>query len=99
MRLRDSLLQHADELAALITAELGKTLADARGELTRGIEFALKNGPLRSIQERSFAAASEKNHHVFTVHRQQSQPLLRCTIDAARSATDKYKVNNYSGAK
>ncbi|MBD3743431.1 MAG: CoA-acylating methylmalonate-semialdehyde dehydrogenase, partial [Stenotrophomonas sp.] len=32
------LLDHADELAALITAEHGKTLADARGELTRGIE-------------------------------------------------------------
>ncbi|WP_293799709.1 CoA-acylating methylmalonate-semialdehyde dehydrogenase, partial [Stenotrophomonas sp.] len=32
------MLDHADELAALITAEHGKTLADARGELTRGIE-------------------------------------------------------------
>ena len=29
---------HADELAALITAEHGKTLPDARGEVTRGIE-------------------------------------------------------------
>jgi malonate-semialdehyde dehydrogenase (acetylating)/methylmalonate-semialdehyde dehydrogenase len=29
---------HADEIAALITAEHGKTLADAHGELQRGIE-------------------------------------------------------------
>ena len=30
--------QHADHIAALITAEHGKTLADAHGELQRGIE-------------------------------------------------------------
>ncbi|HEY7642276.1 MAG TPA: aldehyde dehydrogenase family protein, partial [Steroidobacteraceae bacterium] len=29
---------HIDELAALITSEHGKVLADARGEVTRGIE-------------------------------------------------------------
>ncbi|HKZ75010.1 MAG TPA: CoA-acylating methylmalonate-semialdehyde dehydrogenase [Steroidobacteraceae bacterium] len=29
---------HIDELAALITAEHGKTLSDARGEVTRGLE-------------------------------------------------------------
>ena len=34
-----SLLEaHADEIAATITAEHGKVLADARGELTRGLE-------------------------------------------------------------
>jgi len=30
--------QHRDELAALITGEHGKVLADARGEVTRGLE-------------------------------------------------------------
>jgi malonate-semialdehyde dehydrogenase (acetylating) / methylmalonate-semialdehyde dehydrogenase len=30
--------RHADELAALVTAENGKTLAEARGEVRRGIE-------------------------------------------------------------
>jgi len=30
--------EHRDELAALITAEHGKVLADARGEVTRGLE-------------------------------------------------------------
>jgi malonate-semialdehyde dehydrogenase (acetylating)/methylmalonate-semialdehyde dehydrogenase len=38
MRLRDLLEQHADEIAALITAEHGKVLNDAHGELQRGIE-------------------------------------------------------------
>ncbi len=36
--LRHLLVSHADEFAALITAEHGKTLADAHGELARGIE-------------------------------------------------------------
>ena len=31
--------QHADEIVALVTAEHGKTLPDAMGELTRGIEI------------------------------------------------------------
>lgn len=37
-RFRELLVQHTDELAAIITAEQGKTLADARGELARGLE-------------------------------------------------------------
>ncbi|MHB8826313.1 MAG: CoA-acylating methylmalonate-semialdehyde dehydrogenase [Acidimicrobiales bacterium] len=35
---RQLLVQHADELAALITAEHGKTLTDAHGEIARGLE-------------------------------------------------------------
>jgi malonate-semialdehyde dehydrogenase (acetylating)/methylmalonate-semialdehyde dehydrogenase len=37
-RLKDLLEQHIDELADLISAEHGKTLADAKGSITRGIE-------------------------------------------------------------
>lgn len=37
-RLKTLLETHADEIAALITAEHGKVLADAHGELQRGIE-------------------------------------------------------------
>jgi malonate-semialdehyde dehydrogenase (acetylating)/methylmalonate-semialdehyde dehydrogenase len=37
-RYKELLERHADEIAAAITAEHGKVLADARGELTRGIE-------------------------------------------------------------
>jgi len=36
--LRQLLVEHADELSALITQEHGKTLADAKGELARGLE-------------------------------------------------------------
>ncbi len=36
--LRDALLGRRDELAALVTADMGKTLADASGEVGRGIE-------------------------------------------------------------
>jgi malonate-semialdehyde dehydrogenase (acetylating)/methylmalonate-semialdehyde dehydrogenase len=37
-RFKELIEQHRDELAALITAEHGKVLADARGEVTRGLE-------------------------------------------------------------
>ncbi len=37
-RFRELLVERRDALAALVTAEHGKTLDDARGELTRGIE-------------------------------------------------------------
>jgi malonate-semialdehyde dehydrogenase (acetylating) / methylmalonate-semialdehyde dehydrogenase len=36
--LRDALVEHRDELAALVTADMGKTLEDAAGEVGRGIE-------------------------------------------------------------
>ncbi len=38
LALRDELVAHRDELAALVTADMGKTLADAEGEVGRGIE-------------------------------------------------------------
>jgi malonate-semialdehyde dehydrogenase (acetylating) / methylmalonate-semialdehyde dehydrogenase len=38
-RFLELLNQHRDELAALITAEHGKVLSDAQGEVTRGIEI------------------------------------------------------------
>src|SRR3984885_3624845 len=37
-RFRELLLRDTDRIAALITAEHGKTLADAKGELVRGLE-------------------------------------------------------------
>jgi malonate-semialdehyde dehydrogenase (acetylating) / methylmalonate-semialdehyde dehydrogenase len=38
LALRDALLAHREELTALVTADMGKTLADANGEVGRGIE-------------------------------------------------------------
>ena len=37
-RLKQLLEEHFEELAALVTRENGKTLAEARGEVRRGIE-------------------------------------------------------------
>ncbi len=38
MALREELERHRDEIAALVTADMGKTLADATAEVGRGIE-------------------------------------------------------------
>jgi malonate-semialdehyde dehydrogenase (acetylating)/methylmalonate-semialdehyde dehydrogenase len=38
LALRDALLAHREELTALVTADMGKTLTDADGEVGRGIE-------------------------------------------------------------
>ncbi len=38
LALRDALVAHREELTALVTADMGKTLADADGEVGRGIE-------------------------------------------------------------
>src|SRR5699024_10511492 len=37
-RMRQLMIEHTDEIAAVITREHGKTLADARGEIARGLE-------------------------------------------------------------
>jgi malonate-semialdehyde dehydrogenase (acetylating)/methylmalonate-semialdehyde dehydrogenase len=38
LALRDALVRHRQEVTALVTADMGKTLADADGEVGRGIE-------------------------------------------------------------
>jgi len=38
LALRDALVSHRQEITALVTADMGKTLADADGEVGRGIE-------------------------------------------------------------
>ena len=38
LALRETLVRHRDELAAIVTRDMGKTLADASGEVGRGIE-------------------------------------------------------------
>ena len=53
-KLKVLLEEHADEIAALITAEHGKVLADAHGELQRGIE---------NIEYASYAPELLKGEH------------------------------------
>jgi malonate-semialdehyde dehydrogenase (acetylating) / methylmalonate-semialdehyde dehydrogenase len=38
MALREALWEHREEIAQLVTADMGKTIDDARGEVVRGIE-------------------------------------------------------------
>src|SRR3972149_3563651 len=38
MALREALGDHREEIAQLVTADMGKTIDDARGEVVRGIE-------------------------------------------------------------
>jgi malonate-semialdehyde dehydrogenase (acetylating)/methylmalonate-semialdehyde dehydrogenase len=38
MALRDALWEHHEEIARMVTADMGKTIDDARGEVLRGIE-------------------------------------------------------------
>jgi malonate-semialdehyde dehydrogenase (acetylating)/methylmalonate-semialdehyde dehydrogenase len=38
MALREAMWEHREELAQLVTADMGKTIEDARGEVLRGIE-------------------------------------------------------------
>ena len=38
MALREALWEHQEEIARLVTEDMGKTLGDARGEVLRGIE-------------------------------------------------------------
>jgi len=39
-RFRELLVQHTDELAAIVTREHGKVFSDAKGEISRGLEVA-----------------------------------------------------------
>ena len=68
-RFKTLLEEHADELCALITAEHGKVLADAMGELQRGIENVeyatyvpelLKGEHSKNVGPRSIRGASSR---------------------------------------
>jgi len=55
-RFRQLLLDHADELAALITLEHGKTTPDAHGELARGLESVEYACGLSELLKGSFSS-------------------------------------------
>jgi malonate-semialdehyde dehydrogenase (acetylating) / methylmalonate-semialdehyde dehydrogenase len=55
-RLKDLVERHIDELAALVTAEHGKTLADAKGSVTRGLEVVEFACGIPSLLKGEFSA-------------------------------------------
>ena len=93
---RELLHTHADELAAIVTAEHGKVLSDAAGEVARGlenVEFAtgvpqlLKGGFSEQASDRRRrlldppAARRGRRHHA----RSTSRPWCRCGCAPTRS--------------
>ena len=75
-RLFDAVIEHADEIALLITLEMGKSLAESRGEVTYGAEF------LRWYAEEAVRAygqhldAPAGNGRILTVERPVGPSLL-----------------------
>ena len=59
LALRDALIRHRQEITALVTADMGKTLADADGEVGRGIESVESAAAIPHGQSVSTPALSE----------------------------------------
>jgi malonate-semialdehyde dehydrogenase (acetylating)/methylmalonate-semialdehyde dehydrogenase len=66
--------QHRDELAGLITAEHGKTLADAAGEVTRGMEVVEFACGIPQLQKGEFSENVGRNIDSWSLR----QPLGVC---------------------
>jgi len=64
---RDLLKRHIDELAALLSAEHGKTLPDAKGEIARGIEVVEFVCGIPQLLKGEYSEAVAKNVDCFSV--------------------------------
>ncbi|MGE0858044.1 MAG: CoA-acylating methylmalonate-semialdehyde dehydrogenase [Gammaproteobacteria bacterium] len=73
---RDLVNAHREELAALITAEHGKVLADALGEVTRGLEVVEFACGIPHLQKGSYSEAVSSGVDVYSIR----QPLGVCAI-------------------
>ncbi|HVW40630.1 MAG TPA: CoA-acylating methylmalonate-semialdehyde dehydrogenase [Amycolatopsis sp.] len=71
---RNLLREHTDEIAALITAEHGKTLDDARGEVARGIEAVELACGVPALLKGEFSEQTGTNVDTFSM----LQPLGVC---------------------
>jgi malonate-semialdehyde dehydrogenase (acetylating)/methylmalonate-semialdehyde dehydrogenase len=71
MRFHALLNQHKDEIARLITEEQGKTLADAHGDLYRGIEVVEHAIGIPSLVMGEFLENVTKHTDLYSIH----QPL------------------------
>ncbi len=64
---RDLLKKHMDELAALLSAEHGKTLPDAKGEIARGIEVVEFACGIPQLIKGEYSEAVARNVDCFSV--------------------------------
>ena len=73
-RYRELLYQHVDELAELISIEHGKTLADAKGEVLRGVEIVEFCTGINTHLKSDFTAEVSRNIDSYNLR----QPLGVC---------------------
>jgi malonate-semialdehyde dehydrogenase (acetylating) / methylmalonate-semialdehyde dehydrogenase len=69
LRFRSLLERHADDIAARITAEHGKTLDDARGEVARGLENVEYACGVAELLKGSYSEAAATGIDVLSVRR------------------------------
>jgi malonate-semialdehyde dehydrogenase (acetylating)/methylmalonate-semialdehyde dehydrogenase len=64
---RELLHRHADDLAAIVTAEHGKVLSDARGEVARGLENAEFATGIPQLLKGSFSEQASAGVDVYSI--------------------------------
>ena len=75
-RFRELLLANADKIAAAITAEHGKVLDDARGEVIRGLEVAEFACGIPQLLKGSYSSNASTDVDVYSLR----QPLGVCAV-------------------
>ncbi len=66
-RFRELLVEHTDELAALVSAEHGKTIVDAKGEIGRGLEVVEFASGIPQLLKGEFSDQAATGIDVFSV--------------------------------
>jgi len=74
LKYQELIREHMDELAALLTEEQGKTLADARGDVFRGLEVVEHASGIGNLQQGGYIENVASSVDMYTVQ----QPLGVC---------------------
>jgi len=74
LKYQELIREHMDELAALLTEEQGKTLADARGDVFRGLEVVEHAAGIGNLQQGGYIENVASSVDMYTVQ----QPLGVC---------------------
>ena len=74
LKYQELIREHMDELAALLTEEQGKTLADARGDVFRGLEVVEHASGIGNLQQGGYIENVASSVDMYTV----KQPLGVC---------------------
>lgn len=74
LKYQELIREHMDELAALLTEEQGKTLADARGDVFRGLEVVEHASGIGNLQQGGYIENVASSVDMYTVQ----QPIGVC---------------------